>query len=271
MHPGSVLRSIVVVLLGIVLSGSSLGAAQGTSPALPGISVVGRGEAHAPADTATLQIAVGELNYGGPTVPQAGVVPGERERDVVAPIVTALVDAGVPEEQIDVIVGPSVAEMGTYFGPAMALIKVVVDDPEREQLSDLVDTVTAAAADERLVVGRTNALYSIEDCSPLEREAREAAVEDAYQQAEVMTELVGVSLGDITGVRDVPSEPQAGFSPYGSVAPVSTCGSENLAAATYGALALPPFDPTMEPEVGAYAAVEVTFDMAGSAGATPIP
>jgi hypothetical protein len=153
MHPGSILRSIAVVVLALGLSGFSPGSSQDLSSDQQGISVIGRGEARAAADTATLQIAVGELNYGGPTLPQPGVEAGERERDAVAPIVAALVDAGVPEEQIDVIVGPSVAELGTYFGPAMALIRVAVDDPEQEQLSELVNAATTAAADERVVIG----------------------------------------------------------------------------------------------------------------------
>lgn len=167
------------------------------------------------------------------------------------------------------IVGPSIAELGTYFGPAMALITVVVDDPEREQLSELVNSATTAAADERLVIGRTSAVFGIDDCSELEREAREMAVADAYQQVDIMDELLGISRGDIVGTRDVVTASQSVSGPYGPVLPVNECGSEDLALSLYSALALPPFDPTAEPEVTAYAVLKLTFDLMQDAGATP--
>lgn len=216
-----------------------------------------------------MQIVVGEANYGGPALPQPGMPAGERERDAVAPIVAALVDTGVPEDQIDVIVGPSIAELGTYFGPAMALIRVAVDDPEQEQLSELVNTATTAAAEERLVIGRTSAVFGIDGCSELEREARELAVEDAYQQADIMAELLGVSRGDILGASDVASDSQAAFSAYGPVLSVNECGAWVIALSPYAVSALPPFDPTAEPEVTAYAVPQLTFDLLENAGATP--
>ncbi len=274
MRAGSVLKSIVIVMLGMTLSVSSLGAAQDVPSALPGISVIGHGEARVPADTATLQLVIGDPNYGGPVFPQAGGTPGERERETVTPIVEALVDAGVPEVEVEVIVGPSLAEVGTPFGPAIALIVVVMDSPELEQIGDLIDTATIAAADERLVVGKTSMVYAIEDCSPLEREAREMAVADARHQADIMAELVGVSRGDVIGTRDLPAEPsQAAFGPYGPVAPtqMSTCDSEAFATNPQAVYLLPSFDPRMEPEVTAYAVLELTFAITDSTGATPAP
>ncbi len=272
MHTGSVLRSIVIVLLVMLFAaGGSLVSAQGTPSEGPGISVIGHGEASAPAETGTLHITVGEGNYAGPVVPQPGVTPGERERESVSPIVEALVDAGVQEDQIEVLVGPSIAEQGTYFGPATAVIRVTVDSPDRDQLGELVDAASVAAAGERLVVGRVSATYAVEDCAPLEREAREMAVADAHTKADVMAELIDVSRGDIIGTRDVSSESQAGFGPYGPVTSSSTCGQEDLTVSVYGAFSLPPFDPATEPEVTAYAAVELTFAIAGDADATPAP
>ncbi len=271
MRARSVVRSSVVALVGIMLAGASLVGAQGTSPGQLGISVIGRGEASAPADTVTLQLTVAEPNYGPPSAPQPGVVPGERERTVVAPVVAALVAAGAPEDRIEVVVGPTIADFGTSFGLALALIEVVVDNPEREQLGDLVSAAAVAAADERLAVGRISAVYAVADCAPLEREARELAVADAQRQADVMAELIGVSRGEIVGTRDVSADAQSLFSPYGPVAPPSACGAEAPATTGYGAYVLPPFDPTAEPEVTAYATIELTLAMAGSPGATPAP
>jgi hypothetical protein len=95
------------------------------------------------------------------------------------------------------------------------------------------------------------------------------AVEDAYQQADIMAELLGVSRGDIVGASDLASDPQAAFGAYGPVLPVNECGSGDIALSPYAVSALPPFDPTAEPEVSAYAVLELTFDLLENAGATP--
>jgi uncharacterized protein YggE len=262
-------RSIVVTLLGLALMGTPFVAAQGGSSILPGITVTGHGEATAPADTATLNIIVSEANYGPPVVPQPGVVPGERERTAVAPIVASLVDGGIAEDQIDVIVGASVVDFGTYAGPAMAIIRFTVDSPTLEQITGLVDGATAAAADERLLIGRTSAVYGVADCATLETQARELAVADARDRAEAMAGFLDVSLGDIIASHDVAPETQAGFGPYGPVVPMNTCTSTDAATSLFGAISLPPFDPTAEVEVSAYAEIELTFEMSFDFGATP--
>lgn len=183
----------------------------------------------------------------------------------------ALVGAGVEEDQIEVLVGPSIAELGTYFGPATAVIRITVDNPDRQQLGDLVDAAALAAADERLIVGRVSATYAVEDCAPLEREAREMAVSDAHSKADVMAELIGVSRGDVVGTRDVASASQAMFGLYGPVPSPIMCGSDDLALSVSAAYVQPPFDPAMEPQVTAYAAVELSFAVAEEANATPAP
>jgi hypothetical protein len=265
----TVLPSAAAVVLGFMLLSSPLVAAQGASPALAGISVVGSGEATAPADTATINLIITEANFGPPTIPQPGVVPGERERTAVAPIVASLVDAGLAEDAIDVIVGASIVDFGTYAGPAMAVIRFTVDGPKIDQLNDLMDGATAAAADERLFIGRTTAVYGVDDCASLKNDAREMAVADARQQAETMAGYLDVSLGGIIASRDVTQPPQTSFNPYGPPLALNTCELAEEADSIFSVLALPPFDPTAEVEVSAYADLELTFEMTGAAGATP--
>lgn len=266
------LRTVVMVLLGVLLAGALPAAAQ-DAPA-SGLTVTGRGDAQAPADRATLQLIIGNPNYAGPPFPQAGEIPGERERETVAPIVDALIEAGVPEDGIEVIVGPGLSEIGTYFGPALAIILVEVADPEAQQLSDLVNVANGAAADERLVIGRTNVVFAVEDCAPLEREARASAVADAREQASVMAGLAGVSTGDVTGVRVLaPETPQGAYVPYGIMLPSApqSCDLEDLLTNPSATFLLPSFSPDTEPEVIVSVAVEMTFAITGSAQATPAP
>jgi len=245
-------------------------AAQG----IPGITVFGRGEASAPADTATLLIVVGEPNYGPPPVPQPGVVPGEREREAVAPVVAALVEAGVPEDEIDVFVGSAISVFGTEFGPATAALRITLDSPTVDRINDLIIAATSGAAEERLVVARVLGVYSVQDCGALERDAREQAVMDAREQADTMAGLLGVLLGPVVSSRDITAQSPAlgeyGFAPYGPPDLSRDCEEQSeLADSVSRFIYLPPLDLLAEPEVSSYASVELIFSISTETEATP--
>jgi uncharacterized protein YggE len=106
-----------------------------------------------------------------------------------------------------------------------------------------------------------------DDCANLERQAREAAVADARERADVMGEMTGLLPGESISVRDVSYSSQAGFT---YVTPM-ILGCWPVATDT-----LPPdwfgptvFDPTQEPTVTVYAQVEMTFAASPALLATP--
>ena len=135
--------------------------------------------------------------------------------------------------------------------------------------SDIVGTV--GAAEENLVLSLIGVGYAVADCTPLERDAREAAFNDARARAELQAELMGVSLGEAVAASDVPlnfSETLGAY--YGVVTPTQVPCSPPAPAPTSGSpVSVPPFDPTDGAEVNVYAQIAVTFEIATDAEATP--
>ena len=99
-----------------------------------------------------------------------------------------------------------------------------------------------------------------------EREARQAALEDARHHAGIQAEVLGINLGDIVASVDV-------VDPYltGITSP-SGCDSDLVRGGYFDpslGATLPPFDPTRDSaEVEVYHTVRVTFAIAGDT-ATP--
>lgn len=264
----SIPQFVVAVITSAVLATSPAATAQ--EPNTDGIAVIGYGEASAPAESATLHLIVGSDSYGGPPQPlQPGATPGARERASVEPVVQSLVDAGVAEDNIDVIVRPYVSDAYGFGGPAVALIRLAVDNPEPQHISTLVDAASVGAAEERLLVSRVTVSYDVADCESLRNDARQAAIEDGRQRAETQAGLLDVELGEVRASRDIPAQlaPVAGR--YGAYPMSNRCGPFDTSRVPFGPLDLPPFDPTAEAIVIVTAQVELTFEMETSSAATP--
>jgi hypothetical protein len=89
-------------------------AQEAADPPPRGITVVGYGKASAPAATAVLQLVASQEEMGPPRAPDPRTTPGAQEREAVGPMVDALTAAGVPDEDIAVVVGVVV---GGFYGP----------------------------------------------------------------------------------------------------------------------------------------------------------
>lgn len=263
-----VLRTLVMVLIALALP---IGAtAQSSSDAPSTISAHGYGAASAPADSATIQIVVGDSAYGGPPqAPAPGSTPGEQERRAVEPVIAALVEQGIPEGDIEIIVGVYVSNMMSIGGPATAVVRFTIESPSVDRIAELIDAATVGAAEERLVVGGIAVLYDVEDCAALEREARQMAIADAEERADLQAELLGVSRGDLITARDVPYGIESAWSvvsPFGPDGGCSPADIDSLMLASYSPMT---FDPTAEPEVHVQAQIELTFEMESEPMATP--
>lgn len=262
---------LVATLLAAVLLSSTAASAQEVAAQPSGITVIGHGEASAPADSATLQLVVGTEAYGLPQAPQPGATPGAREQTEIEPVVRSLVDIGIPAEDIETVVGPYLTGIGTFGGPAIALLQFELDDPDPQRIKQVIDAAIVGAAESRLIIGQVGVSFHVDDCDALERAAREAAISDAREQAGVQAELLDVTLGDLLASRDAMLSPESILGPYGPLPSTSACSPmapEGFALLTYGS---PPFNPNVEPEVTVYANVELTFAMSGGGEATPAP
>lgn len=181
MYRSGARTAIIALMFCFTLLGSQVAAAQQTADSASGLTVTGYGEASAPAETATLQLAITSDNFAPPQSPPPGSIPGAQERESVAPIVSSLTALGIAEEDIEVIVGPYIANAASFTGPAIAMIRVTVTDPSAETITDVVDAASAGAAEQRLFVGGVDATFDVTDCAALEVQARESAIADARQ------------------------------------------------------------------------------------------
>ena len=249
------------------LTGSTRALAQDTESPARGITVVGYGQASAEAETAILQLVATEEEFGSPPrAPDPEATPGAEEREAVEPIVDGLVAAGVAEDDIDVVVSVGIGDYYGPGGPGVARIDVTVDPPTVERVNELINAAIVAAAEENMVISPLGVGYEVAECRPLEREAREAALEDARARAEIQAELLGVELGEPVASRDVPIGPASAFSAYYGPYAVTEagCAPPSPDISTGAPITVPPFDPTAGAEVEAFVQIEVTFAIAES-------
>lgn len=262
--------SLVLVSAVGVPAGAQTEQAQPAAPA-QGITVIGYGKASAPAESAEIQMVVSQEESGPPRAPDPEATPGAEEREAVGPMVEGLQAAGVAEEDITVVVSTVIGGFYGPGGPGVARVDVVVDMPTQERISELISAATVAAAEENLVLSLIGVGYGVGDCAPLEREARETALNDARTRAELQAELMGVQLGEAVAASDVPVNYSQSLSAYyGPLTPTQLPCSPPAPAPTSGSpVSVPPFDPTDEAEVNVYAQVAVTFTIDTEAAATP--
>jgi uncharacterized protein YggE len=278
-----VLVSGLVVALLLIGSGALQRVGAQTAPSdSPGIVAAGFGMASAPAATATVQLFVSSSFYGGmgmvsvieaETPPDPGneatpvgdsgwsAYPGDDALSAmpavltaadVAPVVDALVGAGIGQEAIEIV--SSAMPMYGPGGPQVLQIRFEVANPVVADLAELVGTAREAALGAGLSLDFVGVTYGGADCVALAREAQAAAVADARQRAEGLAAALGVELGDLVQAADYSygptfddasgscgprMDPSGGYTDYG-----------------YG---VPLFDPRMPAEVVVYASVTLVY------------
>lgn len=269
MRQSRVLRSIVIILGALFTMAPALAAAQVSPPPPAGITVVGFGQATAPADTATMQIYLSDqsMMYGPMDAPQAGATPGDAQREAAEPVVAALSEAGVAEGDIEVLVPPYLGnEFYGPYGPTSAVIEFTVDAPDTDGLREILDATAAGAADSGQMLGGVNIVFTLNDCSGLIQDARQTAFDDASRKADAQANIMNVTLGDPVASRDAPYGPDLAYGAM-SGAPEGGCSSSSPTSVIYGPTGPVPFDITADPGVTIFSTLEVTFEV--SSEATP--
>ena len=271
--------------VGVVLKGSLLAASlvlvsvipasaqseQAASEPTAGITVIGYGKSSAPAESAEIQMLATTEEFGPQRAPDPEATPGAQEREAVGAMVEGLQAAGVAEEDISVVVSTVIGGFYGPGGPGVARVDVQVDKPTQERIAELIAAGIVGAAEENLVVGLAGVGYGVADCAPLEREAREAALNDARTRAALQAELLEVQLGEAVAASDVPVNYASAFDAfYGPLAPTQVSCSPPVPVPTGGSpISVPPFDPTDAAEVNVYAQVAVTFTIDAAAAVLP--
>lgn len=258
------LSPAIAVVLSLLFITTPVATAQPAVTTLPGITVLGMGQVSVPAETATIVLMLGSgAYYKDPAMmeEQPAATPASSPEVMTEPVIAALVAAGVPETDIELISNPFTGDYGPYGGPALVTLVFTLQDPDAEQISTILMAGIDAATAGGMYVNMTSALYGVADCATLEREARAAAIADARDKATVQAELLDVSLGDVVASRDDVYGAVTYGGVYGGIMQNNTCtlrGGFDSMSILYSA---PTFDPGVEPSVTVSAYVELTFEI----------
>ena len=220
-----------------------------------GITVQGFGSATVQADGAVLELFLGtnlpvplpgEPGRGDTGVAPAPPVPEGQAAPIseadLQPVVDAIVAQGVPRSDIEVIPG---AKYDPYS--SSATIRVTVRS--LDALTGIVDAATSAAGTlQDIALQSTSVIYTVSECPSLERQAMQAAVEDAGERATVFAQVLGVGLGSVIGAS------QYSYSPFG----VSPCDPNIGGPYPLGGF---PFFEGQSSEVQLVANVAITYDI----------
>ena len=249
----------VLVSAALLLPGSSTLAQANLNP-LPypplnqprNITVLGQGQASAPADLARLEFLLvnrGSLNSFNNEAPDR-VMPNRQPLQAAAlqPIVSALEAIGIPNAAI--AIQPSSVDSAELI--------VQVQKPTRQRVQQVVLTVNDAANQtNQLTLESIGAEYSVSNCQPLENTSRRAALNDAQRRIRALAAIAQVNLGELLQITEFPTS--------GSPSAFSRCGSKagaplNPLASTSNST--PPYDPAAPTEVRVFSQVSLTYAIA---------
>lgn len=260
-------RGFLVLVLAAIWAIAPVASAQVATPSLPGVTVLGSGHASAPAESATIVLMLGPAYYYDPKMqqeapPVEATTPVSTE-EAIAPVIAALVAAGVPEADIQLLANPYSGEYSPEGTLRSATLAFDLDDPSADRITAILDAAVPVAVEQGYFVNMVGARYGVTDCSILERQAREAAITDARDKATMQAELLGVTLGDVTASQD---DLYSGMMYSGGVAP-SSCTQLDAPITNSTMWNVQQFDPAIEPQVVVSASIYLTFGI--SSEATP--
>ena len=178
-----------------------------------GITVQGYGSAAITADAAILEFYFGGKSTGvepaqrdssepgssgGGTsaepAPQLAVQAQQITEADLKPVVDAIIAAGVPAADVEVIVTPYYGDP-SYGGSAT--VRATLSNVDA--VDAVVKAATTASIPANISFSGTNVSYTVSDCAALEQAAMEAAVKDARDRATNFAGVLGVGLGDVAG------------------------------------------------------------------------
>lgn len=237
-------------------------------PTQPSIVVTGTGGATAPAARALVQLLI--VRAAPFSASFASDMPGPTDAAgavSMAPVIDAIVAAGVDQAAIKVVSSPSLISVCSNSAKcSSARVDVTIERPSLDRLNAIINAAGEAAGKQGLTVQDVGAGYGVADCRPLHEQARAAAAADARARAEAQAKVLGVGLGALVvsseTAPDTPDEAN-GCAPFRNDRPGSwwTPGSVGLT--------VPSFDPEAPPQVAV--ALQVTLAFAIGSQVTPTP
>lgn len=166
-------------------------------PNLPGITVVGVGEAKGVPDRAIMRLTVGSGNeFSGPEGVAAELIE-ERELE---PVVQALKAAGAPADTIKV--NTYAASPYSGFGSSG---QITLNWPRPKEIDKAIEAAQdVVRAKTRFSLQSVEALFTTRSCASLEERAWKAALADARKRAARLAALTGAGVGPVISVSEAP-------------------------------------------------------------------
>jgi len=195
-------------------------ALQSSGGGLPGLTVLGYGMASAAADSAILEFyfSTGAAvkpdavpgNTGTSGSEQAQATTSIKESDLQS-VIDAIVAEGVSRDSIEFL-------GGSYYDPFYSSATLRVTTNDLGKLGAIIQAGTDAAGTlSNIALQGSSVSYTISDCAGLERQALQAAKQDAEARAEVLASALNVARGAVTAASTY------SYSTFGGTA----CGGGN--------------------------------------------
>ena len=184
----------------IGVTGADPSNATNASASLPGITVIGYGDATAKPEEVLIRLTIGQGDFGvisGSDIPRLELI----DQAEMQPVIEALKGQGVDEGQISV----NTAVNSPYgFGGGAAQVTFRWGKPDDlKSIFDVAEDTVRQETDHGLQ--NVEALFTLKECEPLEQQASSAALEDARRRADRLAQQAGLKLGAITSISEVSS------------------------------------------------------------------
>lgn len=200
------------------------------------ITVIGQGLATAPADTAKMEF---RLISREPLNSRTALTEA-----VLKPVVDALIAIEVPSDRMTIQTNP----------PESFKLLVNIDKPTRTRIQEVVQVVSSALQQsDNLLMQGMSAEYAVNDCQPLERTARRAALRDAQSQIRSTASDLNIKVGEILYMTVYPLVGTPTSATCGSKIGVPLSPLLTLSDST------PPYDPSIPPVVEVRSHVSITY------------
>jgi uncharacterized protein YggE len=229
-------------------------ALQTTSGGLAGITVLGYGMASATADSAIVEFYFSTGAVVKPDVPAdsgSGSSGSERTQTTAATsikesdlqvVIDAIVAQGVSRDDVEFI-------GGSYYDPYYSSATLRVTTKDMAKLGAIIQAATNAAATlSGIALQGSYVSYTLSDCTALEREALQAAKQDAEARADVLADVLGVGRGGVSAASTY------SYSTYGGTA----CDSSGVAPYPIGGVTYAEGQPS---QVQLSASITVTYEI----------
>ncbi|MFB2833162.1 SIMPL domain-containing protein [Floridanema evergladense] len=209
------------------------------------ITVVGQGQVIAPADVARLEFRFASRNpLDSASRSTPSLTEGTPAEEPLKSVVDALLAIKIPANSMEL-------QTSSLENPKL-FVKIL--KPTRERMQEVVKSANLATeTSDQLFIQGISVEYAVNNCQPLERNARRNAIRDAQTQVRSVALEMGVQLGELLLVTVYPI-----ISPPS----VSACGTkQGVPLSPFSSInqSIPPYDPSAHPEVQVRSQVSVTY------------